>query len=1075
MKPRVAPCRPAVTAFACTWLILAAVVVPTARGQSATGAIVGTVTDRGGALLPGVTVTLRQVDTGVERTTTTNAQGRFDIPYLPIGGYEVRAELQGFRSTHVSGVLLTIGQQARVDITMELGGFEETVEVKAVAPLVRTEQSAISHVITNAQISALPLNSRDPLSFLTQLPGINDAQGSYMVSGSRAFTTNFQLEGMNITEERNKTPISTPPLDAIAEFEVKANLMTAESGSASSQVSIALKSGTNRFRGSAYEYYRSNRWEAPNYFNTTGEVPQRIRHQYGATLGGPIRRDRAFFFVSYSGNSTDAAVTRTSFVPTEAMRAGDFSALSVPIVNPFTGQRFPNNQIPQELFDPVSLKLLELYPAPNADHPSRNYVVNLPTTSTSQQWIVRGDYAPHASSRLYAFINLSDGESVTPGSAAAFGGRTATSTQRTGVLRHLQIFSSSLTNELSIAGVRSHTETLPQNHGTNWLSTLGITGVPIASDFEAGGMIDAYLPPYLRLRDEATYPHYYVTNNFSIVDNMTWVRGNHSVKAGFDIRRIQLNDRSRPYTRGLFLFNSWPTGNTFASFLLGVPASTWASFPRDIAYLRKWDTGYFVQDTWRVGSNLTLNLGLRYELFTNPVEKYNRLATFDPASGKIIVSSSDGNLPERGIVDEYFTTLQVPLVTSTEMGLPRSLARTDRNNLAPRLGLAYRPFGDDRTVVRGGFGVYYYAMRQFLMLTGANNPPFQVTRNGFSNTGDYLSFSRPFSGSMRLTPATSIYAISPDFKDGRYHNWNLTAEREVGFSTAVRLSYVGNQGFNLNQSIDINFSEPQDDGRGGVVLVRPHPQFSAVRLTAPVGEVSYHGLEVEAIKRHSSGLSFQANWTWGKSIGTADLDNWEPQDTDLRRERARSNFVPAHTVNANVTYDLPFGEGRRFLSDGGWLTQIAGGWSVAMISKFRSGLWFTPFLRHAAVPGGGNRLSGRPDLVGDPNAGPRTADQWFDPLAFAPVPSGEARFGNSPRSVIEGPGLKVIDISTYKSFRIAGSHRLTIRAEVFNVANWVNLNLGSFQQDVTVPAQAGVIRSTAIDARQFQFALRWDF
>lgn len=1051
--------------------------------QGTTGSIVGTAQDPSRAVLPGVTVIVKHIATGVDRTSVTGEAGTYEFPFLPIGEYEVTGALQGFAAAFVPRARLEIGQRLRVDLSMKLSGVSETVTVEGGPTLITTEQPGLSHVVTGAQIAELPLNERDVLSFVQQLSGAGDRRGGgLIVSGNRAYTTNYVVEGLNNTDESLKTPISVPPVDAVQEMELKSSLMNASSGSASSSVSLAIKSGTNAFHGSAYDYYRSNLWEARNFFNPTDEVPNRLRHQFGATLGGPVWRGRTFFFGSYSGLRLEASAPRTGLVPTDAMRSGDFSALGLTITNPHTGARYTNGIIPRSAFHPVALKILDLLPAPNTANPKLNYFGVVPETDSNNQWIGRIDHELTGKDRLTVYGNMVGGLRESPGDGIPGIGNSIYDRKSAALLiRHTRTLTSNLVNEFSVGATRLRNFSLAGGGDKKWLDELGITGIPLASDFEAMGFPDMRMTPYVLLRDITQWPDRYSTNNFSFVNNLSWLKGRHAIQAGFDIRRNQLNQARRNYTRGQFIFQAQPTGHVFASVLMGSPRTVLASTPLDFMYLRKWDTGYYVQDTWKASNRLTLSLGLRYELFTNGVEKYNRMSGFDPKTGQIVVSSNDGELPLSAIPPEYFTSINLPIVPSTDLGFPRSLTPTDTNNFAPRVGLAYKPFGEN-TVVRGGFGIYYYPQKQNRMLQGAANPPFTTTiRADGSAANGWLDMSAPFAGTTRVQGANILYATSPDYEDGYYRNYDVTYEQQLGDSLAVRASYVGNQGRKLNQITNLNKPLPEAGPNGTVVLVRPYPQMGSLLLSQPLAETDYNALELEVKRRYSRGFSFQVNYTLARAMATADLDDWEPLDVEPQRERGRSSFVPTHMFNVNGIYALPFGEGQRFLSSRGISNAVFGGWNVAVLAKMRSGMWFTPYLQHGRLADRGNQLSGRPNLVPgcDPNDGPRTTAQWFNVSCYTPVPGGDARFGNAPRTSIEGPGLINADAAVYKKFSLPKNMNLTFRVEAFNVLNRANFTLAENSAvgnvDITFPATSGNVRSTITPSRQFQFAFRLDF
>ncbi len=873
-----------------------------------------------------------------------------------------------------------------------------------------------------------------------------------------------------------------PSVESVSEFKMDSNSMKAEyEGSVSA--TVVTRSGTNDFHGSVLWFNRNKEYAAKNAFATAIAKPPFNRNEFGYAIGGPIVRDRTFFFHSYEGLRERTSRTNTLSVATEAMRRGDFTGLPT-IIDPLSLTPFPDNQIPANRIDPRSQTLIDWVPLPNQAGTTggilQNYVVTIPHISDVNRYGVRVDHRFSSADSIWVNLNYSKGDPyfVAQGYPPRYGSwhNGGYSTQSLS-FTHMHTFSPTTLNEFRYGYLRHASVRQGMNRDFNPLELF-----PTLHQPAYGGL------PYMSIGNHVAIGDYggsdltpQLTPQY--VNNFTHIRGKHTIKAGIDFA----NNRaaSFPGTAGMasglagdaglgrFNFNGRYTnhnpsataqpGHGFADFLLGYPVSTARSTttPNMLFYSTRYSA--YVQDDWQVTPRLTMTFGLRYMVQTIWKERDKTQAQFDFASGMLYVSGD--RFPaaaQQALIDAY------PVTTSAALGLPASLGSTDKNNFSPRVGIAWRPFGDNKTVFRAGAGIYYNYLPVYIGFRqlGYNNAPFLLAETFEADPGrtPSLTLASPFPGAGRLSPNPTLTAVERNIRNGESYQWNVTAEREVSANLGVRVSYVGNKSTHLPwYNYSINLSREQIPG--AIQPNRPYQPWADVLVLAGGGDSNLHQLQLEAVQRYRGGLTFQVEYSWTRSLDNVPVVGGPQNPYNARIDRGNSDQIRRHIFTAAYSYELPFGRGKKWLSANRALDYVVGGWEVGGITYLRTGVPFSVSFS-ATQPGW---RGGRADVLRDPRLGrgERSEYRWFDPSAFAvPAPF---TWGNSPRNMLFAPGDIVFDVSLLKSFSITERARVQFRAEAFNMPN--HRNLGGPGANISVPASVGRIFGAG-DPRQVQFGLK---
>jgi outer membrane receptor protein involved in Fe transport len=1042
----------------------------------------------------------------VQSKTTTNDEGVYTVPQLREGPYMVSITAPGLREFVATNIVLVTRDIRRINATLQVGSLEAAVQVTSSNAPIELETPRISDVRTAEQLRTLPLNDPGVWSYLAITPSLSMRGGGYSFAGSRSNQSTFAIDGTSMTDGVGENVIG-PLANYIESFkEVKID-MASNSAEAPSlgQVTIVSKSGTNRFSGVVFDYYQSPMFRAKNPFS--GRRSSGVIHFPGLAAGGPATipnlysgRSRTFWFVSgetVNGSSASADLNPT--VPLEAWRRGDFSALGRQIRNPFTGEIYSDGRIPAAALNPVALKIQErFYPLPNTGNTAtlvaNNYRETVEADRSKPYYATaRVDHNFSPSDRLFGRFTFHQATNpVWEGNLPAFGMRQQKRMNKALSFSYTRIFGSSLVNELRFGHAYNNNPLGGPLRGLEVVQSLGLQGL-------APGLPDVAGVPKLSFpgagltglsQIDWTNPGFLNRSN-QIQNQTTWMRGTHTVKLGTDIRRVDWEElNAHPNLFGAIDFTGRLTqvpgitgsGHPYADFLFGVPNSVARAFPPVPSLRRRWTYDFFAQDDWKLTQNVTLNLGLRYDIHPGWFEREDRLAMFDVTSGKIVV-------PDDGLskVSPLMPKGYVDVVTASSVGLPSSaLVRTDRNNFAPRLGIAYRPFGGGSTVIRGGYGIYYDMMPVSLQ---ASLSPFVFQETAFTNpTAPVVVLPNMFPAAGTAGPATIALplAANPDIQLPYSHQWNATVEHER-WNTGFRLSYVATLGRDMWYTRDVN--APVADGRLYIEKPRPFPNYPTINYTDNGAKHDYHGVTIEAERRMSKGLFFQLAYTAARDLG--DDSGTIENPFDLRRESGRDLTTPTHRFTTALMYELPFGRGKTWMDSAPWLVDLAlGGWQVSLVGYLQSGGYLTPtismpdptgtrFTSTATRP----TVTIRPDQLRDPALDDPTIDGWYDVGAYAAPPIG--RFGTAGRGSVEGPGLNLWHFGLHKRFRLTdGPSGPTFRIEltgtnIFNEPQWAAPNMVVTPTNVSagrisaIGGTAGFIQQAGM--RAMRLGLRMEF
>ncbi len=1037
-----------------------------AFGQS-TANIIGTVKDSSEAAVPGARITAINVQTGLRETRVSAADGSYSIPLLPVGSYRLEVEKEGFQRYSQSGIVLAVGDNARLDVTLVVGSLTESVTVTGTAPLLETQTGAIRGLVDQQRIVDLPLNGRRITNLMQIQAGvIQRASGTsegdaFVVNGSRQSGVYFTLDGgMNTDSYRNYSGVFPNP-DAVQEFSIQKSNFSAEYANATGAVvSVATKSGTNEIHGSAFEFLRNGVFNARNFFAARRDSLK--RSQFGGTLGGPIIRDKMFFFGSYQGtrNRSDPQLTR-QFLPTAAFRRGDFSGQRA-ITDPQTRQPFPGNQIPASRLSSVTQALLRYIPDPGT--PDGQRFVGVPLKTSEDEYTAKVD-ANLGSHRLMGrFFRHHFGRPFTGKTedlASMFASEVGRSSQPYQQLTVNDIFTA------SPAAINSATFAL------RWRRTFNDwSSVKLPIDFAQAGVkgIAVKTPPSLYVNVSGGFlsrPGWnYDKRDYDIhiADTFTWIRGTHEFKFGAEILRSKNDIRNDFRTMGLFNFNGNITGNAFADFMLGeVYQFDQGGGEYKELYGTRW--GFFAQDVWRARPELTLTLGLRWDPMVPFHDDLGRTQCFVP-----------------GASSKRFPKAPLGYLNAGDPGCPEGGFNSYWQQIAPRFGFAWRLPGG-KSVVRGGFGLFWNPQFTVLYNGFVNAAPFspQVTRFGVKFEDPYAGARSPFpagfapfkppADSEFFTPLGTFGSFAPNFKPSYMETFNLTVEREVIRNLAVRASYIGNLGRRLSYTDDLNYARYAPGATtGNIQQRRPYRDFGRILMTYSESTSSYHGLQLSVERRVAKGFSFEVNYTFSKSIDEVSTDTTpqNPSQTipmNRTANRGVSDFDQKHRLVASHVWALP-----ELAKQGALVRSVFGGWQFSGITTMRAGGPFSVSSgTDRAFSGLGSTFA---DLVGNPyldtgRSRSEKINQYFNPAAFTLAAIGT--FGTSPRNLMYGPGAINFDFGLMKVFPVRERFKIQFRAELFNAFN--TPNFGNPNGNVNTPARLARLESAG-DPRIVQFALK---
>lgn len=1028
----------------------------------------GTVYDPNGAVIQGASVTLTNLATNEARTTTSNDQGEYTIASLPAGVYQFDVEKTPFVK-HSNRVELFVNQTAREDVTLHVPGTTGNVVDVPFTTDLKKDTPSLGAVIDNRQVTGLPLDGRNFYELSLLVPGaVPAAQGSagsvrgdfaFSVNGAREDANNFLLDGVYNIDPKLNTFGVRPSVDAIREFEMLTSTYDASFGrNPGAQINVILNSGSNDFHGSLFEFHRNAALDARNFFAPASEPkPKYLRNQFGGSIGGPIVRDRTFFFADYEGTRSREGITRITNVPTAAERQGDFSQslFGVP-TNPFTGQPFDGGVIPSFFINPVGRAIAALYPLPNRNVPFQNFVSSPVQQDDNDSFDVRVDHRLTDKADLTFRYSFGDRDLFEPFTGPSFSlvpgfGDIVKRRSQNAMGTLALVPTPNLVNETRVAFSRVAASVMQEASVLN--SEVGLPAVsPRERDL---GLSFITVTGFSPLGDEGNNPQDSVTNVYQLINNSSYVHGNHLIKFGLDFRFSQQNAFRDVESRGRLQFSPFLTltNNALADLLLGFPLLTSVARVDNPQQIRTESYNFFINDSFRVTPRLTLIGGLRYEYNSPPVDKDDRATVYDVATQSL-----------------------VPVGTN---GVPRSGFEPDRNNFAPRVGFAWTIGDDQATVLRGGYGVYYdqspLAPAEALYF----NSPFFDNNIFFSLPGLPLTLDDPFPSFFPLPLPDSALAIQRDLRTGYMQHWNLDIERQIGQRGVLELAYVGSKGTKLLTARDINQPQPSALPPGLPFVPRPDPRFDDINLLESRANSNYNALQARFQQRLARGFTALASYTWSKSIddasnffSSAGDPNFPQNSFNVAAERGRSNFDVRHRLSVSYSWALPFGKNQKYLDNNGFLSTVLTGWETYGIITAQSGRPFTvALLPEIDNSGTGRSILGfgandRPNLIGNPELSNPTTGQWFNTSAFAfPAPG---TFGNAGRNILDGPGFHNVNVSLMKNTALSERLNLQFRAEAFNLFNHPNFNLpDNFLGSPTF----GRITS-ARDPRHIQFGLK---
>ncbi len=1015
-------------------LSLACLLATSAWAQLASQtALVGTVKDSAGLVVPGAQVVAVNVGTKDTYEATTNSEGYYNIQFVRPGRYEITITISGFQTFKATGVEVGTNQIVRTNATLQVGGVTESVNVSADARVLDTDRSTVSETITERAIVELPLSGRNVWSLASTTPGVlgglnSDIGLSFRGAGQREIQNSLSLDGINSSSNLLAATSMRPIADAVTEIQVQTGSTSAEYGAyLGVHINVVTKSGSNAFHGAVFDFFQDASLDQRGYFeNLANPRNPRTRNQFGAQMDGPVvipglydGHNKTFFMGAYEGVRGKATTSPFASVPTAAMREGNFSEISTAIRNPFTGQPFPGNVIPRSMLDPVALSLLKYYPEANRAGTANNLQAPSANSDNVDQVLARVDQNLGNRVRLNVRYNWHDSFNANVFNAAIpVTAVTQPRVNKNWLLAYTHTLRPNLLNDFRIGYHRIDFDTLnlfavtgPADAGT----ALGIPGFNGDTRFSNPGLPSVNISNFSGLSAGGTNWYQFDTT-FQVSNVLAYSRGSHNVRAGLDLRRLATGRRAANDPRGLFSFTGDIAGYSVADFMLGLPRTVIPPTDQLQGHVGGWRNGFFINDAWQASRNVTLNIGLRYELNT-PVQTYAGLASMLAENFETIIPSS---FPTKGF----------------------KFHDPNYKDIAPRLGATYRL--GEKTVVRAGFGIYYNPnqMNSFTFLT--NNPPLAAVTTYTSDPANpTLSFQQP---SGAVGPASRPDIISPtrDLPNARKDQWSFDVQREIGMGAGLDLQYVGSNTSHLDRSFFNNTPQP---GPGTVDSRRPSQTYRSRRIITNDVIADYDAISIILRKRMSHGVQADAHYTWSRTRdmathsngGGATMDNY-----DIWRDYGPANWDIPHRFVASYIYDIPFFKN----SSQPILKYVVAGWQISGVTTVQSGspvnITFSSDRANIGVTG-----LQRPDLVGavpalncQPNAAGATdvarrqLINCFDASAFA-LPA-QFTFGNASRNLLRGSRFASSDLSFMKNVPVGGGVRFQVRLEVFNVFNTVN-------------------------------------
>ncbi|HZT29771.1 MAG TPA: TonB-dependent receptor [Bryobacteraceae bacterium] len=1101
--------------------------------QSTFGTILGTVTDRTGAVVPGARIVITNQGENIPRKTVTDAQGNYEALNLKAGRYSVAAEAAGFKAFRATDLELAARQTMRVNVTLEVGQVSETVNVEATAPVITTDTQTIASSFDSQEVLHLPVNYRgaastSPYRILAYQAGVQSDNGfGLSVQGALPSQTEISLDGISTISVAGNSPLRElfPSAEGVAEMKVQAVGNNAEYGQVG-DITTTTKGGTNQFHGTAFEYLQNRALDATA-FGATAK-PQKTANDFGGSLGGPIRKNRTFFFATFEDMQYRTGSVLQATVPTQAMRNGDFSREVAVLKDPLNNNTpFPNNQIPSSRILPLSQKVLAYYPQPNFGNPAvqsaANFRQNAANPTNSYQYDGRIDHMITSKQSIFGRLSWKNGNTTSP-NVFLLPADTSYNNSRSVVVSHNYTITPTLLNEFRFGLSNSNAASQYNFDGRQITGGLGLQNLPpLTFNGLPAFNFDNSTTSFGKGKPGFTFSHNYQWNN-----NTTWIKGRHTIKFGGDVRRLRAQTDlgfigSDNY--GNFWFDGSFTGAEVGDFLLGLPYhSAYASVKQDNDGI-SWHYGFYAQDSFKVSRRLTLEYGLRWEYHPPFLDQGSDITNFDrsvPLTGRVIIPSGQHALditapgfllsinacPGQG---PYLGVPCTPFLQADKAGWPDTLRWSNKRDFNPRLGFAYRPFDDTRTVIRGGVGRYTMTIlgAVFYSLTGISSSDVREFSNGIVNGAPLFQLPQISTNGSGITsaPYGQAYfgtANDPHFKDPYEWQWNMSVERDLGWSTGLRVSYIGMRSVELPWAPDLNQPLPSTTPYSQRPLTdRPFPYWGRIYSRDTGANGIYNSMQTEVTHRMRSGLTFDTSWTWAKNLSDAAgpaPTGWSGEtgggrlSNSLDRAADRGNviYTRRHRWISSAMYELPFGKGRRYLATANpFVDGLLGGWRLSGIMLLQTGPFQTATFSGGDPSGTGAPARGtqRPDAIGDPNLSNPTADAWFNRAAFV-CPGREpgtanqfncnvapiGRFGNGGVGTLVGPGTVNLSMGFGKDFRVTERALLKFEGTFTNLPNHPNLNdpgtnINSLSFGRTTSARGADSGGNRIG----QFALRFEF
>ncbi len=1019
-----------------------------ADAQVATGAIAGSVVDATGRPIDGAEVRVDDPLHGGDRTALTDASGLYRLVGLTPSSYRVVVTAAGFREVTRRDVPVAVDSTARIDFELPLATIAETVQVSGRLRTLQTTSGDLGTVIDRQRIENLPLNSRDFLQLSLLAPGVQgpvdgselSSRGSFAMhaNGGREEFNDFLLDGVDNNDPYVNRYVVQPSVDSVQEFKIETNSYSAQYGrNAAAQVNVVTRRGTSRLEGFAYEYFRNEALDAANYFDENGKQPFN-RNQFGGGAGGPLGAN-TFFFGALDLLREREGLSRLGSVPTSAARTGDLSGLGVTVSDPFTGQPFAGNVIPAERISPIAKQILALFPGSNRSG-SPNYLGQPVQRNDQTQGTVRIDHRVSDSSQLtvrYAGGSANLFEPYTEGTGVTAGFGDLVDDRTWNVMAQFeQTFRSRALNSVRFGANGFSRDLLTENHGTDVGAAWGVNWLNVSPTAFGYPIVD--VAGYSRIGDAYSLPLIRDTETYQLADDLAIDKADHLIRIGGEARHVRLNSQVDLFSRGQLAFTGAFTGSGLGDLLLGFPTFGIQAQADNPIHMRTNAWSAYVQDDWRLRPDLTVNLGVRYEYVSPPVDANNGMTTFDLANGQLAQVGTNG--------------------------VSRSGIRPDRNNFAPRIGASWRV--TPGTVIRGGYGLFYDSGMLTVFTAPYFNPPQFNLRLFFPSATRLLTLNDPFPLSAGFTPPPTLSLVSPDLVNGYLQHWNVAVQREINAIGNVTIAYAGSNGSNLVRPRNLNQATP---GAGDVQGRRPYPTFSDIFVAESAGRSQFHSLQATLDRPLTHGMSFLAVYTLSKSMDDASAFLGTPADPNFPQdshnpgaEWAPSSFDVRHRLTLAYVVQLP--------DTNVWTRNM----QIEGITVIHSGQPFTPILRfdnsNTGNTGGSTAGSDRPNLVGDPELSNPTATEWFNTSAFVIPPP--YTFGNAGRNSVRGPGFASFDLAVSKRLPLGASTGLIVGVQAFNLFNRTNFDQP--EHFVDEPSTFGRIFS-AKAPRQVQVSARIAF